>query len=78
MSESEVTEKVSATLPSWLVQDVRARVGPRAFSAWLTEAARRQVERDRLDVLIATLEADHGPVDEALVAAADDEWPARA
>jgi len=36
------------------------------------------VERDRLDALIAALESDHGPVDEALVAAADDEWPAHA
>jgi len=40
-----------------------------AFSSCVTDAVRRQLERDGLDELLAEMEAEHGPVDEDEVTA---------
>ena len=62
-------EKKSVSMPRSVIADVQARVGSREFSAYVTDAVQRQLQRDALDDLIARMEAKHGPVDEAEVAA---------
>lgn len=48
---------------------ITARVGKREFSAYVARAAARQLERDAMDDLIARAEREHGPADDAEVAA---------
>jgi hypothetical protein len=69
MSTSSGAEKHSVTMPSAISEDVRARVGARGFSAYVAGAVARQLKRDALDDILARMEAEHGPVDEAEVEA---------
>ncbi|MFD4433389.1 hypothetical protein ACFWPJ_29080, partial [Nocardia sp. NPDC058497] len=46
----------------------RAGVGKRGVSAYLEQAAQRQIERDNLDELIADFERVNGPADQDAVA----------
>lgn len=62
-------EKHSVTMPSDTSEGVRARVGSRGFSAYVASAVARQLERDALNDILAQMETEHGPVDEAEVAA---------
>lgn len=62
-------EKKSITIPRTTVAGVNARVGARGFSAYVSGAVARQLERDALAEALARMEAAHGPVDEAEVAA---------
>lgn len=62
-------EKKSITIPAATVAGVKARVGERGFSAYVSSAVARQLERDALAEALARMEAEHGPVDEAEVAA---------
>lgn len=62
-------EKHSITMPSDTSAGVRARVGSRGFSSYVATAVARQLERDALDDVLASMEAEHGPVDEAEVEA---------
>jgi len=64
------------SLPIDLASDVRARVGSRGVSGYVTRAVRRQIERDNLDALLAEMEAANGPVPEELLAAVEALWPA--
>lgn len=61
-------EKHSVTIPADTSEGVRSRVGARGFSAYVAGAVARQLERDALDDVLAQMEVDHGPVDEAEVA----------
>lgn len=61
-------EKHSVTMPAETSEGVRARVGARGFSAYVAGAVARQLERDALADVLASMDADHGPVDEAEVA----------
>lgn len=61
--------KHTVTLPEQTAAAVRSRAGPRGFSAYVARAVTRQLERDAMDDLLAAMEARHGPVDEAEVAA---------
>ncbi len=69
MSTASGVEKHSVTMPAETSEGVRSRVGARGFSAYVAEAVARQLERDALDDILAEMEAGHGPVDEAEVAA---------
>lgn len=60
---------VSVTLTAGTLKAIRERVGKRGVSAYLERAAQRQIERDRLDELIASFEEVHGPADPGAVAA---------
>ncbi|MBN3928704.1 hypothetical protein IQ279_03430 [Streptomyces verrucosisporus] len=60
---------ISVTLAAGTLHAIRARVGKRGVSAYLEKAARRQIERDNLDDLIADFEKTHGPADPDAVAA---------
>jgi hypothetical protein len=61
-------EKHSVSLPAATSAGVRARVGTRGFSAYVSGAVARQLERDALTDLLAEMETEHGPVDDAEVA----------
>ncbi|MCL2468030.1 MAG: CopG family transcriptional regulator [Micrococcales bacterium] len=66
---SPTVEKHSVSIPRTTSEGVRARVGSRGFSAYVSQAVARQLERDALDDLVAEMDAEHGPVDEDAVAA---------
>lgn len=68
MAGSVGIEKHSISMPAATSEAVRARVGSRGFSGYVTTAVARQLERDTLDDALARMEAEHGPVDEAAVA----------
>ncbi|EFE76775.1 hypothetical protein SSIG_04344 [Streptomyces filamentosus NRRL 11379] len=67
------TKKYTVTLPEELAEEIRAEVGPGAFSAYVTRAIERQREHDRLGELVARLEGEYGPVTDADLAAAEAE-----
>ncbi|MCP3821213.1 CopG family transcriptional regulator [Streptomyces sp. A3M-1-3] len=64
---SNVTRKYSISMPEDLAETVRARTGPGGFSAFVTAAVARQMEREQLRELIDAAEAEHGPVDRQAV-----------
>ncbi|MBW1601368.1 hypothetical protein JJV70_04460 [Streptomyces sp. JJ66] len=67
------TKKYTVTLPEGLAEEIRKDVGPGAFSAYVTEAIRRQREHDRLGELVAYLESEYGPVSDEAMATAEAE-----
>ena len=71
--ESANVKKYSVSMPPAIASEVRERVGKGSFSAYVTAAVERQIERDRLAELVDDHEQRHGPVPEELsaVAAAD-------
>lgn len=60
---------ISVSLTAGTLQAIRERVGKRGVSAYLEKAARRQIERDNLDELIADFDKANGPADPEAVAA---------
>lgn len=66
---SAPTQKYSITMPSDIAKAARERSGPSGFSAYVSAAVARQIERDNLDELIRVAEAEHGPVTEAEIEA---------
>jgi hypothetical protein len=64
---------VSATIPARLAQEVRARSGPRAFSAFVTRAIERELVRLSRLAFVADVEERTGPLDPDLVT----EWRRR-
>nr|WSZ98479.1 CopG family transcriptional regulator [Streptomyces sp. NBC_00857] len=70
---SEPTQKYSITMPRDIAEAARSRSGPSGLSAYVAAAVARQVERDKLDELIAVAEAEHGPVTEEEIQATLDQ-----
>ncbi|WP_068047354.1 hypothetical protein [Nocardia speluncae] len=60
---------ISVSLTAGTLQAIRERVGKRGVSAYLEQAAQRQIERDNLDELIDAFDEHNGPADAAAVAA---------
>ncbi|GHB01814.1 CopG family transcriptional regulator [Streptomyces termitum] len=58
------TKKVTVTIPEDLLEEIRTETAERGLSAYITEALRRQRDRDRLRELVGWLEEEHGPVTE--------------
>ena len=58
-------EKVSATLESEILEEIRRRVGPRKVSAFLNEAARQKLQQARIQEYLQELYAEYGSPDEA-------------
>jgi Arc/MetJ-type ribon-helix-helix transcriptional regulator len=72
---SGAARKVSVSMPEDLTAAVQQRVGRGKFSQYVTEAVARQLERDLLAELSASLAAEHGPVPEEYLAEARAAWP---
>ncbi|MFF3172733.1 hypothetical protein ACFVQ0_08915 [Streptomyces sp. NPDC057900] len=64
------TKKYTVTLPEELAEEIRAEVGPGAFSAYVTRAIERQREHDRLGELVGWMQEEGGPLTEEEQAAA--------
>jgi hypothetical protein len=63
------TTAVSVSFHVGTISAVRSRAGKRGVSAYIEAAVHRQIERDNLDEIIATAEAEHGPVTAEEIAA---------
>jgi hypothetical protein len=46
----------------YIAEAVKARSGPSGLSAYVAAAVARQIERDNLNELIQSAEAEHGPI----------------
>lgn len=53
-------QKVSVSMPAGRIAAVRARVGARGFSAYVSAAVERQIQRDLLEELLEAKEAEIG------------------
>ena len=65
---SAPTIKKSVTVPADLLQQIDALVPGGNFSAYVTQALRRQVERDNLNRLVDEMREEHGDPDPTDVA----------
>lgn len=68
-------QKVSVSMPTELVDAIRARAGPGGFSRYVTEAAQARLQHDLLGDLLDELEAEHGPVPDEVREQARQMWP---
>lgn len=75
VKHSGAARKVSVSMPEDLTAAIQERVGRGKFSRYVTEAVSRQLERDLLAELSASLAAEHGPVPEEYLAEARAAWP---
>jgi Arc/MetJ-type ribon-helix-helix transcriptional regulator len=66
--------KVSVSMPESLASEIRNRVGPGAFSRYVTEAAHHKLKQDQLTELLADMEAASGPVSDDELAAVEAVW----
>lgn len=72
MYDSGVTTgKLSATVDSELLAEVRSRAGVRGLSAFVSRALRHELDRAALRELLDELAEELGPPDEKMVAEAD-------
>ena len=62
--------KLSVTVEDELVEELRERSGSRGISAFVNEAVRHELQLARLGDLLADLENELGPPDDAMVAEA--------
>jgi Arc/MetJ family transcription regulator len=62
--------KLSVTVEEDLVDELRERAGGRGISAFVNQAVRHELQLARLGELLADLENELGPPDEAMVAEA--------
>lgn len=68
-------QKVSVSMPTELVDLVRARAGPGEFSRYVTEAVQARIQHDLLGDLLDELEREHGPVPEEVREQTRRMWP---
>jgi hypothetical protein len=68
--------KVSVSMPQDLVQEVRARVGPREFSSYVAEAVEQRLRLQMLGEIVDDYVTRHGPVSEDVAREVDAEWRA--
>lgn len=66
--------KVSVSIDDELLETARDRVGRRELSSYVSEALRRQLQRDRLIELLAEMEARSGPIPDDLMEQARQLW----
>jgi hypothetical protein len=69
--------KLSISLPSDLVAEVRRRVGARGLSGFFARAAAHELERERLAAFIDEMNRELGPVSPQARRAAERAWPKR-
>ncbi|MFC9943680.1 hypothetical protein [Streptomyces pratensis] len=59
-------QKVSVSMPASRIAAVKARVGVRGFSAYISTAVERQIRRDLLEELLQASEDETGPIPQAM------------
>jgi len=64
MSSAVEYGKKSITVPMDVLDEVNRLLSDGNFSAYVTEALKRQIQRDKLSQLVDELEADYGPITE--------------
>jgi hypothetical protein len=69
--------KLSVSVPSKLVAEVRRRVGPRGLSGFVARAMAHELEREQLGAFLVELERKHGPVPKSVLVSARKTWPKR-
>ncbi len=62
MSSEAPVERRTVSMPQDLIEHIEIQMGPRAFSAFVTRAARRELERVRLEALVSELREEIGEV----------------
>lgn len=67
------TENISVSMPSELLGALRTRTGKRGVSSYVTAAVRHQLAMDGLAEIVTAYEAEHEPLSEAEVQAAQRE-----
>ena len=68
--------KISVTLDPKVAAELRAVAGPRGVSAYVNEAVRQQLQAHRLQHLLDDLDAQFGPISEAVAREVDAiAWP---
>ena len=70
--------KVSLSIEDHVLAEARARAGRRELSSYVTDALRRQLQHDRLGELLAEMEAESGPIPDAVMEEARELWRIRA
>jgi post-segregation antitoxin (ccd killing protein) len=63
------TRVTSVSLHADTLEAIRARAGKQGVSAFIEEAVQRQLQREAINDYLAAAEAEHGPIDQADVAA---------
>lgn len=66
--------KVSLSIDEAVLAEARERVGKRELSSYVTAALQRQLQHDRLAELLATMDAESGPVPDDLLEEARRLW----
>ena len=66
--------KVSLTLPSPLVERIKAKVGPRGVSRYVAQALEAEERREALRAWLAGRDAEHGPVPPELMEEVRQQW----
>ncbi len=66
--------KVSLSIDEVVLAEARERVGKRELSSYVTAALQRQLQHDRLSELLATMDAESGPVPDDLLEEARSLW----
>jgi len=66
--------KVSLSIDEDVLAQARQRVGRRELSSYVSEAVRRQLQHDRLGELLAHMDAESGPVPDAMMEEARQLW----
>jgi len=66
--------KVSITVPEPLLTRVKARVGARGLSAYITQVLEAEVRREGLRDFLAQQEARYGPIPEDVLEETRREW----
>jgi len=66
--------KVSLSIDQDVLSEARERAGRRELSSYVNDALRRHLQRDRLGVLLAEMEAESGPIPDDLLDEARKPW----
>ncbi|MGH9189256.1 MAG: hypothetical protein ACRD0Q_04375 [Acidimicrobiales bacterium] len=66
--------KVSVTLPSPLLERIRARVGARGVSRYVAQALEAEERREGLRAWLAAQDAEHGPVPAGIMDEVRRQW----
>ena len=66
--------KVSVTLPSPLLERIRARVGARGVSGYVARALEAEERREALRAWLDAQDAEHGPVPAEVMEEVQREW----